>query len=154
MSTSWKRGVAAVSFVNNCNMNIIVHKLARETVSALGSRTRFHSSADVEGRLGNWLRSSSLGCPFPPRSYKKSTYPLLRAEDGLGDLSRSPPATGFHWAIIRIIWTELQCDIRRLGVQNWMEMFMGALAHETASDGPSGVTQLYTGAISLSLSFR
>lgn len=80
---------------------------------------------------------------MPPFSHKKNTYSLLQAENRLRDLSRSPPTTGFHWAIIRIIWTELQCDMRRLGVQNQMKRFMGVPAHQTASDCLSGVTQLY-----------
>lgn len=82
---------------------------------------------------------------LPPFSHKKNTYSLLQAEDRLSDLSQSPPATGFHWAIIRIIWTELQCDMRRLGVQNQVKMFMGVPAQQTTSDCLPGVTQLYEG---------
>lgn len=78
-------------------------------------------------------------------SHKKNTYSLLQAEDRLSDLSQSLPTTGFHRAIIRIIWTELQCDTRHLGVQNQMKMFMGVPAHQTTSDCLSGVTQLYLG---------
>jgi hypothetical protein len=43
-------------------------------------------------------------------SHKESTYSLLQAGDRLGDLSQSPLAPGFHLAIIRVLWTELQCD--------------------------------------------
>ena len=74
-----------------------------------------NSLADLGSGVEKWLWSSNLSYSLPRFSCKENTYSLLQAGDGLSYLSQPLPTTGFYRASIRIVWTELQCDMRLLG---------------------------------------
>lgn len=114
MFYSWKRGRAVVSFVESCGMNIFSTCWFMRLSEPLTPAHNSNSFANLGGGVGEWLWSSNFSYSLSWFSHKENTYSLLQAGDRLSDLPRSLPTSGFHRAIIRMVWTELKCDMRLL----------------------------------------
>ena len=121
----------------------IFHMLTHKALGALDPVHGSSSLADLGLGVEEWLWSSSFSHSLPRFSHKENTDALLQAGGGLTDLSKSLPTTGLHRAIIRIIWTELQCDGRLLECVEPNENVYGCLGAQTISDCLSEVIQLY-----------